>query len=57
MAKYLVVVESPSKANTIKKYLGKDYKVVASMGLQKNCAILLNRNDTSNKKAKKRSRH
>ena len=32
MAKYLVVVESPSKANTIKKYLGKDYKVVASMG-------------------------
>ena len=32
MAKYLVIVESPSKANTIKKYLGKDYKVMASMG-------------------------
>src|SRR6266851_4910731 len=32
MAKSLVVVESPAKANTINKYLGKDYKVIASMG-------------------------
>ena len=32
MADYLVIVESPSKAGTIKKYLGKNYKVVASMG-------------------------
>jgi len=32
MAKALVVVESPAKAKTISKYLGKDYKVVASMG-------------------------
>ena len=32
MAKALVVVESPAKAKTINKYLGKDYKVVASMG-------------------------
>ncbi|HTL44291.1 MAG TPA: type I DNA topoisomerase [Vicinamibacterales bacterium] len=32
MAKALVVVESPAKARTINKYLGKDYKVVASMG-------------------------
>jgi DNA topoisomerase-1 len=30
--KYLVIVESPSKAKTIEKYLGKDYKVLASMG-------------------------
>ncbi len=28
----LVVVESPAKAKTINKYLGKDYKVVASYG-------------------------
>ena len=32
MPKSLVVVESPAKAKTINKYLGKDYKVVASMG-------------------------
>ena len=30
--KNLVIVESPAKAKTIEKYLGKDYKVVASMG-------------------------
>ncbi|MBE7037458.1 MAG: type I DNA topoisomerase [Ruminococcaceae bacterium] len=28
----LVIVESPAKAGTIKKYLGKDYKIMASMG-------------------------
>ncbi len=32
MAKSLVVVESPAKAKTINKYLGKGYKVIASMG-------------------------
>lgn len=30
--KYLVIVESPAKARTINRYLGKDYKVVASKG-------------------------
>lgn len=32
MAEKLVIVESPSKAATIKKYLGRGYKVMASMG-------------------------
>jgi DNA topoisomerase-1 len=32
MSKYLVIVESPAKAKTIKKYLGNDYKITASMG-------------------------
>jgi DNA topoisomerase-1 len=32
MAQNLVVVESPAKAKTIEKYLGKDYKVLASVG-------------------------
>lgn len=32
MAKYVVLVESPSKAKTIKKYLGKDYIVEATVG-------------------------
>lgn len=32
MGKKVVVVESPAKANTIKKYLGKDYDVLASYG-------------------------
>ncbi len=32
MSKSLVIVESPSKAKTINKYLGRDFKVIASVG-------------------------
>ncbi len=42
MPKNLLIVESPAKAKTIEKYLGKDFKVKSSMGhirdLQKNNA-------------------
>ena len=32
MSSNLVIVESPAKAKTIEKYLGKDFKVLASYG-------------------------
>ena len=32
MSKNLVIVESPAKAKTIQKYLGKDFEVLASYG-------------------------
>ena len=38
MSKYLLIVESPAKSKTIEKYLGSDYKVVASMGHIRNLA-------------------
>ena len=32
MAKYLVIVESPAKVKTVKKFLGANYEVTASNG-------------------------
>ena len=32
MAKHCIIVESPSKAKTIKKYLGNDYDILATVG-------------------------
>ena len=44
MSKNIVIVESPAKSKTIEKYLGKDFKVMASYGhvrslLRKNGAV------------------
>ena len=32
MSKNLLIVESPTKARTIKKYLGTDFQIMASVG-------------------------
>lgn len=45
MQKNLVIVESPAKAKTIEKFLGKDYKVLSSYGhirdLKKKSSVLI----------------
>ncbi len=48
MSRNLVVVESPSKAKTIKKYLGKDFEVLASYGHVRDLVPKEGAVDTSN---------
>lgn len=54
MAKYLVVVESPNKCKTINKYLGPDYKVMASFGHIRGIPSESNMVDLTNYQAKYR---
>jgi DNA topoisomerase-1 len=59
MARSLVIVESPAKAKTINKYLGREYTVKASLGHvldlpKKTLGILLPGGENGNKKKKKK---
>jgi DNA topoisomerase-1 len=56
MAKSLVIVESPAKARTINKYLGKDYVVKSSVGHIRDLPTSGNGKKASKKVAKKGSR-
>jgi DNA topoisomerase-1 len=61
MARSLVIVESPAKAKTIEKYLGKGYSVKASYGHvmdlpTKTIGILLPGEQNGNKKKKKKAK-
>ena len=57
MARSLVIVESPAKAKTINKYLGRDYTVKASLGHvmdlpKKTLGVLLPGEENSKRKKK-----
>jgi DNA topoisomerase-1 len=61
MARSLVIVESPAKAKTINKYLGRDYSVKASLGHvmdlpKKTIGIYLPGDDESKGKKKRKSK-
>ena len=61
MARSLVIVESPAKAKTINKYLGRDYTVKASLGHvldlpKKTLGILLPGEQDGKKKKKKKAK-
>src|ERR1700740_3494570 len=60
MGRSLVIVESPAKAKTINKYLGRDYTVKASLGhvldLPKKTLGILLPGDQNGKKKKRKSR-
>ncbi len=61
MARSLVIVESPAKAKTINKYLGRDYTVKASIGHvmdlpKKNIGIRLPEDGIAEKKKSKRKK-
>ena len=43
----VVIVESPAKAKTINKYLGSDYKVLASYGHVRDLPCLLYTSDAA----------
>ena len=61
MARSLVIVESPAKAKTINKYLGRNYNVKASYGHvmdlpKKTIGILLPGEPNGKKKSKKKAK-
>ncbi|MGH9815927.1 MAG: toprim domain-containing protein, partial [Candidatus Acidiferrales bacterium] len=60
MARSLVIVESPAKAKTINKYLGRNYSVKASLGHvkdlpRKHLGIVLPGDGSGGKKTKSRN--
>ena len=61
MARSLVIVESPAKAKTINKYLGRNYTVKASYGHvmdlpKKSIGILLPGEENGKKKKKRKTK-